>query len=116
MNSNFKNQVNFALVITVLFFLVLACDAWVDLTGKIADENGNPIGVANIVVEQGKSKVAEETSGNDGSFRTHGDLNTFPFAGRIKLTVSKEGFEIYEKVLSQEEMNSHKIDVVLKKN
>ncbi len=116
MKTSFKNQVNFALILTILFFLVLSCDAWIGLSGKVQDENGNAINQAKIIVEQGKSKVAEEKSGNDGSFGVRGDLSTFPFAGRIKLTVSKEGYEVYEKFLSQEELNRDKIDVTLKKN
>lgn len=117
MKLNYKNQVNLVLVNILLTFLVLGCDAWVNLDGKVLDESGNPVRNAQIVIKQGKSKVAEVMSKENGSFRINENICPMPgCSSTIKLTVIKEGFQTYEKVLSQEETDRREVKVVLKKN
>lgn len=114
---NFKNQTNLALVISVLLFLTLSCDAWVKVAGKIWDETGTPVANAKVIVEQGDSKVAEKMSEKDGSFDINENVCPLPGCStHIKVTISKEGYRTYEKMLSEEDMQGRRLIITLIKN
>lgn len=117
MHFYFKNKINTFFVAAILILVVLGCDAGISLKGRILDEQGNPVANAKIVVEQGKSKIAEQASAKNGSFDIQGNICPMPgCSSDIKLTVSKDGYQTYEKILSEEELEHREIDVVLNKN
>ena len=117
MNLSFKNQANFKLVFVISILLVLSCDAWVTVKGKVVDETGNPVKAAKITIEQGKSKVVEKLSEKDGSFDINENICPMPGCSPdIKLTVTKEGYQIYEKMLSEEDLKRRRIDIKIIKN
>lgn len=103
------------MITIVLTFVVLGCDAWASLNGKIMDETGNPVSDAKIMIEQGNSKIAEEKSQPDGSYKIHKNVSPTSFSD-IKMTVSKEGYQNYEKILSKKEVTNSEINITLKKN
>lgn len=115
MKFSIKNRTNLLLISLMLIFLVLGCDAFINLNGTVSDEDGRPIYDAKIVAIQGDRVVVEEKSKSDGSYRTNGNLSTSPFAGKIKLTVTKEGFQPYEKFISNEDLQTQTLDIVMKK-
>ena len=116
MKLNPTNQINLILVILVFFILVLSCDRWAHLNGKILDENGNSVGDAKIILTQSNSKVAEEKSDRDASYKIFESIAPdVVFSSEIKIRVSKEGFQTYEEVLSEEELKQRSIDIVLKR-
>lgn len=115
MKSSIKNRTNILLISLMFIFLVLGCDAFMNMNGTISDEDGRPISDAKIVAVQGDRVVVEEKSESDGSYRTNGNLSTFPFAGKIKLTVTKEGFQPYEKFISNEDLKTQTLNIVMKK-
>src|SRR5881394_2346150 len=50
----------------ILLVVILGCDAWADIKGKVVDENGKPIAGVKIVVNQGNSKVSEHETDQSG--------------------------------------------------
>ena len=115
MRASVGNRTNILLISLMSVFLVPGCDAFINLNGTISDEDGRPIYDAKIVALQGDRIVVEEKSKSAGSYRTNGNLSTFPFAGKIKLTVTKDGFQPYEKFISNEDLQTQTLDIAMKK-
>lgn len=117
MKINIKNRINILFVSAILIFLNLGCDAWVTLSGKVSDENGKAIAGTKIIVKQGDAKVVETSSNENGEFHFNENICPMPGCSKdINVTVSKEGFQIFEKTLSEKEFKSKRLDIVLKKN
>jgi hypothetical protein len=92
-----QNRVNVGIVLAVFVFLMLGCDAWVNIVGKVVDQAGSPIGGAKIVVSQGDTKVAECLSEKDGRFKVFENIVPGPIGSRgITLSISKEGYKQFE--------------------
>jgi len=87
------NKQNLAAISALLLVLILGCDAWVIVHGKVIDESGKPVAGAKIVVKQGDSKLTEAWSENDGKFDVLESIAPGPIGSKtIKLEVSKEGY------------------------
>jgi len=90
MGSRRKNI--FALSMAVILATV-ACDAWLNIRGRVVDERGLPIRGAAIVVQQGKSVVGEHLTDSEGKIAILDSV--CPMIGcssKITISVSKDGY------------------------
>lgn len=94
MNRGQRHKISSGLALIFLLLIILSCDAYIRLNGKVVDEDGKPIGGAKIVVSADHI-YAEKVSKEDGTFDIIENINPIG-SFTIKLTVSKENFEIYE--------------------
>ena len=114
-----QNKFSSGLALTFLLLIILGCDSFVGLKGKVVDENGKPIAGAKIVIFQNNQKIDEENSATDGTFNVFGSVNPIG-SSSIKLTVSKDDFETYDGEFDgnklNEEKDSEKLIVLSTKN
>ncbi len=109
---NFNNHSGFGLIITIFLFLILSCDGGAHSQGKILDEQGNPIKDAKVLLEVEKEKFEVRSRGN-GFYKLGG---TIPPSEKIKLTVTKDGYQTSEETFESQDELKGEHNVVLKKN
>jgi hypothetical protein len=85
----------------------------VSLGGKVCDEDGNPVSDAKTLIVIGESKMEGKT-GNDGSYQVV-SIST-PFREKIKITVSKEGYQTFEQIFNSRQEHGNERIIVLKRN
>ena len=110
---NFRNRINVFLIFLIFLFVVLGCDGFTSVSGKILDENGKPIKDAKVILEVGDLK-ADSITKEDGYYdvaTTHAPVKVSP-----KITVIKEGYQTYEQTFESPEELGKKRDIILKKN
>lgn len=112
--KKFKNLFSFCLVITVFFFLILACDGSVRSKGNILDEQGNPIKDARVFLDVDNEKYKFETSSKtDGSYDLGGIVS--PFGAKIRLIVVKDGYQTSLETSDSVEKFNGEHNIILKK-
>jgi len=108
------------MILTGIIFvaLVMGCDAWTNLNGRVVDEADKPITGARVTLYQGAEKVGEEVTKEDGTFRFRGDIS--PIDPFFRITITVDGYENYERKLSgkevQQNRNDKELTIVLKRN
>jgi hypothetical protein len=88
--------------------VLLGCDGWAMVRGKVVDENGKPVAGATIVVKQGESKVSENVTDAAGKIEGGGSICPLPGCSTdISVTVSKQGYmTVVRHLTSKEEANA----------
>jgi hypothetical protein len=77
----------------MLCLVVLGCDKYSSLKGKVLDEAGEPVGDAGVKVEVDNRPARRELrTENDGAFEFFDNVNPMGDS-KIEVTISKGGYE-----------------------
>jgi Protocatechuate 3,4-dioxygenase beta subunit len=120
LNPN-KNSINIAITVIIFVLLVLGCDDFVAVRGRVVDEDGNPVAGAKVSLYDGKTLIKEEITTKDGQFAINSAVAPTPVSFRDnKIVVDKDGYQVYEKKLDPETIrlkkNEEELNFILKKN
>jgi hypothetical protein len=108
--SGFHHKKSFATVVLVFLLVVIACDGGTAVSGNITDEDGNPVAEAIVVLEA--DGIKDEHKSDAAGFYHVGATHS-PFKVKIKLTVSKAGYETYEQEFDSQEKLGRRRDIIL---
>jgi len=73
--------------------MAFGCDAWVNVTVRVVDENGNNLSKAIVIIRQGDNNVFEKETDLGGL--VHVNSNVCPMPGcssDFSVTASKSGY------------------------
>ncbi|HEX8734573.1 MAG TPA: carboxypeptidase-like regulatory domain-containing protein [Pyrinomonadaceae bacterium] len=106
----FQNKKSFAAVVLVFLLVVTACDGATSVDGNITDEDGNPVADAIVVLEA--DGIKDEHKSSAAGFYQVGATHS-PFKVKIKLAVSKTGYETYVQEFDSKEKLGRRRDIIL---
>ena len=97
------------LMLVISLLALTSCDGFTTIRGYVRDKTGKPIEGARVILKSDSRVYQDETTPKDGSYLL--DTTNEPFKFQMKLVVSKDGYETFEK--SFESCQRCEQDVVL---